>query len=81
MTRPNFAREQLKSVADRITRLEEEKAALAAGIKEVFVEAKGNGFDVKILRQVLRRRKMSPAERSTLDEMIDLYESAIEGNG
>ena len=80
MTKTNFAKDQLKSVVERIERLEEEKAALAADIKEVFAEAKGNGFDVKILRKVIRIRKMDAAERSTEEEMLDLYLSAV-GSG
>jgi uncharacterized protein (UPF0335 family) len=80
MTKTNFAKDQLKSVVERIERLEEEKAALAADIKEVYAEAKGNGFDVKILRKVIRIRKMDAAERSTEEEMLDLYLSAV-GSG
>ena len=80
MTKTNFAKDQLKSVVERIERLEEEKAALAADIKEVYAEAKGNGFDTKILRKVIRIRKMDAAERSTEEEMLDLYLSAI-GSG
>jgi uncharacterized protein (UPF0335 family) len=80
MTKTNFAKDQLKSVVERIERLEEEKAALSADIKEVYAEAKGNGFDVKILRKVIRIRKMDAAERSTEEEMLDLYLSAV-GSG
>ena len=80
MTKTNFAKDQLKSVVERIERLEEEKAALAADIKEVYAEAKGNGFDVKILRKVIRIRKQDAAERSTEEEMLDLYLSAV-GSG
>lgn len=80
MSKTTFAKDQLKSVVERIERLEEEKAALSADIKEVYAEAKGNGFDVKILRKVIRIRKMDAAERSTEEEMLDLYLSAI-GSG
>lgn len=80
MSKTTFAKDQLKSVVERIERLEEEKAALSADIKEVYAEAKGNGFDVKILRKVVRIRKMDAAERSTEEEMLDLYLSAI-GSG
>jgi len=73
----NFAKDQLKSLVQRIERLEGEKAALLADIKDVYAEAKGHGFDVKILRQVVRIRKMDAAERSTEEEMIDLYLSAV----
>lgn len=80
MTKTNFAKDQLKSLVERIERLEEEKAALAADIKEVYAEAKGHGFDTKILRKVVRVRKQDAAERSTEEEMLDLYLSAV-GSG
>ncbi|MFT3811473.1 MAG: DUF2312 domain-containing protein [Micropepsaceae bacterium] len=80
MSKTNFAKDQLKSVVERIERLEEEKKALSDDIKEVYAEAKGNGFDVKILRKVIRIRKMDAAERSTEEEMLDLYLSAV-GSG
>jgi uncharacterized protein (UPF0335 family) len=77
MAKTNFAKDQLKSVIERIERLEKEKAEMAGDIKEVFAEAKGNGFDVKIIRKVLRIRKQDAAERSTEEEMIDLYLHAV----
>lgn len=80
MSKTNFAKDQLKSLVERIERLEEEKAALSADIKEVYAEAKGHGFDVKILRKVVRIRKMDAAERSSEEEMLDLYLSAV-GSG
>jgi uncharacterized protein (UPF0335 family) len=80
VSKTNFAKDQLKSLVERIERLEEEKAALSADIKEVYAEAKGHGFDVKILRKVVRIRKMDAAERSTEEEMLDLYLSAV-GSG
>ena len=69
--------EQLQSLIERIERLEEEKAALAGDIKDVFAEAKGHGFDVKILRQVLKLRKMDKADRQEQEEMLDLYLNAL----
>ncbi|MBL9011227.1 MAG: DUF2312 domain-containing protein [Alphaproteobacteria bacterium] len=80
VSKTNFAKDQLKSLVERIERLEEEKAALSADIKEVYAEAKGHGFDVKILRKVVRIRKMDAAERSSEEEMLDLYLSAV-GSG
>jgi uncharacterized protein (UPF0335 family) len=71
------AQTQLKAILERIERLEEDKAAVAADIKEVFAEAKGNGFDVKIIRKVVRIRKMDHAKRQEEDALIDLYLSAI----
>ena len=69
--------EQLKSYMERIERLEEEKAAMAADIKEVFAEAKANGFDVKIMRQVLKLRKMDSNDRAEQEALLDLYMSAL----
>jgi uncharacterized protein (UPF0335 family) len=77
MAKTSFAKDQLKSVVERIERLEEEKAALAADIREVYAEAKGNGFDTKILRKVVAIRRMEPSERTTEEEMLDLYLSAV----
>jgi uncharacterized protein (UPF0335 family) len=71
------AQGQLKSIIERIERLEVEKAEVAEQIKEVFAEAKGNGFDVKILRKVVRLRKQDRAKRQEEDAILDLYLSAL----
>jgi uncharacterized protein (UPF0335 family) len=71
------AQSQLKAIVERIERLEEDKAAVANDLKEVFAEAKGNGFDVKILRKVVRIRKQDRAKRMEEDAILDLYLSAI----
>ena len=71
------AQGQLKSIIERAERLEEEKAEVAEQIKEVFAEAKGNGFDVKILRKVVRIRKQDRAKRLEEEAMLDLYLSAL----
>jgi len=68
---------RLKSFVERIERLEEEKAGIAADIKEVFAEAKGTGFDVKIMRQIIRLRKMEQADRLEQEELLDLYQRAL----
>lgn len=68
---------QLRSYIERVERLEEEKAALAADIREVFAEAKGNGFDVKVMREVIRLRKLDQADRQEQEALLDLYLSAI----
>ncbi len=68
---------RLKSFIERIERLEEEKAATAADIKEVFAEAKGTGFDFKIMRLVLRLRKMEQADRAEQEELLDPYKRAL----
>jgi uncharacterized protein (UPF0335 family) len=73
----NIAGEQLKSIIERVERLEEEKANIAADIRDVFAEAKANGFDVKILRQVLKLRKMEHAERDEQEAMLEMYLRAI----
>lgn len=77
MAKPNFAKDQLKSIVERVERLEEEKAALGGDIKEVYAEAKGHGFDTKIVRQVVRLRKMDTTEREERDALLDLYMSAL----
>ena len=73
-----FAKEQLKSFIDRIERLEEERTALSSDIKEVFFEAKGTGFDTKIMRQVIRMRKLDKAEFQEQEAMLDLYLTAMD---
>ena len=72
-----IAGDQLRGYIERIERLEEEKAALAADVREVFAEAKGNGFDVKIMRQVLRLRKMDGDDRAEEEALLDIYKRAI----
>jgi len=71
------AQGQLKSIIERIERLEIEKAEVAEQIKEVYAEAKGNGFDVKILRKVVRILKQDRAKRQEEDAILDLYLSAV----
>lgn len=73
-----FTADQLLSIVMRVERLEEEKAALANDVKEVFSEAKGNGFDTKVLKQVIRLRKMDKADRQEQEAVLDLYMSALE---
>ena len=71
------AQTQLKTIIERIERLEEDKAAVMADLKEVFAEAKGEGYDVKILRKVIRIRKQDKAKRQEEEAILDLYLSAI----
>ena len=73
-----IAAERLRSVVERIERLEEEKAALAADIREVYAEAKGAGFDTSVLRQIVRLRKMDNAERRQREELLDLYKRVLD---
>jgi uncharacterized protein (UPF0335 family) len=72
-----FAKDQLKSIVERIECLEEEKAALTEDIREVYSEAKGNGFDTKIIRQVVRLRKLDRADRQEQEAILDLYLAAL----
>lgn len=69
----SFNGDRLKSLVERIERLEAEKAALADDIKEIYSEAKSAGYDVKIIRQVIRIRKMDKADRAEQQELLDLY--------
>jgi len=77
MAKSGFAKEHLKSFIERIERLEEEKSALGADIREVYAEAKGQGFDTKIMRQVVKLRKMENAERQEQEAILDLYMGAL----
>lgn len=73
------AQGKLKSMIERIERLEEDKAAVAQDLKEVYAEAKGEGFDTKIVRKVIRLRKQDTAKRQEEEALVDLYISAIGG--
>ncbi|MDR2685189.1 MAG: DUF2312 domain-containing protein [Rickettsiales bacterium] len=72
-----IAKDQLISIIERIEKLNEEAANVAADVKEVYSEAKGIGFDTKYIRQIVRLRKMDPDEISENDEMLALYREAI----
>ncbi|HXC27577.1 MAG TPA: DUF2312 domain-containing protein [Stellaceae bacterium] len=72
-----IAGERLKSFIERIERLEEEKKTLAEDIKEVYAEAKGTGFDTKIIRQIIRLRKRDQDEVDEEETLLDLYKRAI----
>ena len=71
--------DRLKSFIMRVERLEEDKKGIADDIKEVYNEAKGEGFDVKVLRKVIALRKKDPEERAEEEELLELYMSAIGG--
>ena len=77
MAKSGFAKEHLRSYIERIERLEEEKKALADDIKEVYSEAKGTGFDAKVMRQVVRLRKLESADRQEQEAILDLYLGAL----
>ena len=72
-----IAGEQLKSLIERIERLEEEKRALGEDIKEVYAEAKGTGFDTKIMRHLIKIRKMDKDEHDEQETLLDLYMRAV----
>ena len=72
-----FAKDQLKSIIERIERLEEEKKAIADDIKDVYAEAKGNGFDVKALRTIIRMRKEDADDRREQEAILETYMHAL----
>ncbi|MBR0718045.1 hypothetical protein C2U70_28965 [Bradyrhizobium guangdongense] len=72
-----FAKDQLKSIIERIERLEEEKKAISDDIKDVYAESKGNGFDVKALRTIVRLRKQDPNERAEAETILETYMQAL----
>jgi uncharacterized protein (UPF0335 family) len=72
-----IAGERLKSFIERIERLEEEKRALGEDIKEVFAEAKGNGFDPKIMRQIIKIRRMDKDDLDEQEALLDVYMRAL----
>lgn len=71
------AQTQLKSIIERVERLESEKAEIAEQITQVLAEAKGNGFDVKVIRKIIRVRKQDRAKRLEEEAIMDLYLSAL----
>lgn len=72
-----IAVDRLRSFVERIERLEEEKQALAADIREVYSESKGAGFDIKVLRQLIQLRKMDKEDRNQMEEILSVYERAL----
>lgn len=78
-TLSSTAQRKLTSLVERIERHKEEQATIAEDVKEVFAEAKGEGFDTAIIRKVIAIRRMDPAKRSELESLIELYLTAIGG--
>lgn len=76
-TAHRFAKDQLKAFIERVERLEEEKKALSDDIRDVYAEAKGNGYDVKALRTIVRLRKMDTDERKEQETILDTYMHAL----
>ena len=77
MADTSVARDQLRTIVERIERLEEERKAIADDVRDVYAEAKANGFDTKTLRKVVSLRKVEAAERQEQEAMLDLYLSAL----
>jgi len=75
-----IAGDQLRTLIERIEHVEEEIKELTEAKKEIYMQAKGNGFDVKILREVIRIRKQDPAERDEQESLLDIYLQAIKGS-
>lgn len=73
----SVAQDQIRAFIDRIERMEEERKAIAADIKEIYAEAKGNGFDTKVLRKVVAIRKQDHAERMEQEALLSLYLDAL----
>lgn len=71
------SKEQLKSIVERIERLEDDKAQIASDIRDVYAESKGNGFDVKALRTIIRMRKQDANERAEQDAILETYMQAL----
>lgn len=76
-TPENFAKERLKTLIERVERLEEEKSELASDIRDVYAEAKSTGFEPKVMRQIIRLRKMDSEARMEQEELLDLYKSSL----
>ena len=74
---PRIAADRLRSIIERVERLEEERKALAGDIKDIFSEAKSAGFDVKIIKQILKLRKMEPAQVEEQETLLDIYRRAL----
>ena len=73
----NISAERLRSLVERIERLEEERKTLGSDIKDIFAEAKSAGFDVKVMRQLIRLRKQEPAEVEEQETLLDVYRRAL----
>ncbi|CAM2922741.1 hypothetical protein CFR75_11385 [Komagataeibacter xylinus] len=72
-----IAADRLRSIIERVERLEEERKALSGDIKDIFSEAKSTGFDVKVIRQIIRIRKQEPAEVEELETLLQIYKRAL----
>jgi uncharacterized protein (UPF0335 family) len=74
---PQLAADRLKSIIERVERLEEEKKGISDDIKDIYAEAKGNGYDVKALRTIVRMRKQDPNDRAEAETILESYMHAL----
>ncbi len=72
-----IAADRLRSIIERVERLEEERKALSGDVKDIFTEAKSAGFDVKVIRQIIRQRKQEPSEVEEQETLLDIYRRAL----
>lgn len=72
-----FAKDQLKAIVERIERMEEEKKTISDDIRDIYAEAKGNGFEVKALRTIIRLRKQDANERQEAETILETYMQAL----
>lgn len=72
-----FSKDQLKAVIERIERMEEEKKTISDDIRDIYAEAKGNGYDVKALRTIVRMRKQDPSDRAEQETILETYMHAL----
>ncbi len=77
MSEGNVAADQLRLFIERIERLEEEKKGIADDIRDVYAEAKAQGYDPKIMRQIVRLRKMQPHDRQEMEAILETYKAAL----
>lgn len=73
-----IAEDRLRSLVERIEHLEEEKASIASDIRDIYAEAKSAGFDVKIIKAIIKLRKMNNADRDEQEYLLDLYKKALD---
>ena len=77
MSEGNVAADQLRQLIERVERLEEEKKGISEDISDVYLEAKANGYDPKIMRQIVRLRKMQPHDRQEMEAILQTYLAAL----
>lgn len=77
MTDEAVSNDQLRLFIERVERLEEEKKAIADDIRDVYAESKSNGYDTKIMRQIVRLRKMETHDRQEMETLLDMYKAAV----